>query len=711
MNKTLSMFAAGILAALLTGCGGSDSSTDSSEVDTGGIGTDQGTDQGTGQDGGSSVSSLSPIAEYVFTAVENKIAPGKSTEAGNCSGNIDVEDSIADLNVYAVYYQNGCYTDGRYNNNDYPIAYGQLSFDDSHYDAYQVSPSQVAATNFVGSHHKVQMKFSAADDYAVYNYNSQTHRFTQLGQVTATTAGDYTPLPFIDLDTLSETLTFVVMPTSADKPTTMQALGQNVQGAYLSTMTGIADINLYSIQLDDALNPKAAEDFNQGPSKHNNVYGQNHYFDLFGLSDGGIGAIWQDKASYQYYFTRLNASQASNTIELPAAPASGDFMLAGATADTSDNLYYLLIEAGTQSHDLVAWLMKTDLNGKMLLQQDVTATIDELATFGDLPSASNQAVLKVLGNQLGVIYSGTHQNGHQWAEVEIFNTDTLALIKDHGQTASHSFSQILTTSQDESQFLSLDLGDNYPRGILLSRFDATSKQSRAVYSYKTAHSTSPNGFGVLGQNAKGETTYKWSNDNKIYTELGGLVDTGNGYLVFFASEHDSNGKVLDNAQAVDYLNNARNLGVVKVVSDFENASGSGTQISDDLMMLSGDYPAETGSFYNFSGGESLQRVAGIHWLTQLDPQDLEHNVSRVKTLSLPGKDQVLVLWEEWSQTDYLTTKAMLVGFDAIQVGSTYELPNLRLNRRDELLYQSGSVWSVSGNSADHSLQVLEFKLL
>ncbi len=694
MNYKLSMVVVGLFAGLLTGCNNDDDQV----VDAGGDGAGQiidggnNTGDGNGTDGGNSSGSLEAITEFAFTITEQKIAVGKSTEyvEGKCAGNVNEADNIGDINIYSVLSGSGnnCYTSGTYNNLNYPVVLGLLSAGETQYEAYRVSHAQTLAKQWVASSHNVRMKFAATGDYAVYGYNVEVNNFYKMGEVNAAAIDEYVPLP-INIDALERELIFTVLPLSAERPSTLNKLGENVEGAYLSTMSEVADINLYRLQLDGTVMPKEPEDFTAGPSEHNNTYSLRHAFSNFGLSDGSLGTIWQDKANYQYYFTRLFSSQKSHTIELPAAQDTGDFELAGATADEQDNLYYLLIEAGKQSHNLIAWLVKSDLNGNVLLKKDVTTIIDDLQHF----SVDEQAVLKVLGNQLGVFYSGVHQNGHQWAEFEIFDTETLDLIKDHGQTASHSFGLVLTTTKDNSQFLTLDLGDNYPRGILLSRFDDTSRAGAVVYSYKTYHK-------------EGATN---TNDNRTYTELGGLVDTGNGYLVFFASEHDANGKVLDNSQATgSNLNAARNLGVVKVVPDFTSGS---MEISDDLMMLTGDYPAEVGSYLNFYGTETLQRVTGIRWLTQFDPTNLERNVSRLKAVTLPEKQQVLLLWEEWTKTDYITTKFMIVDFDANQVGEIYELENIRVHRRDELLYKDGSVWLVTGKSHDHSIQLLEFKLL
>lgn len=67
----------------------------------------------------------------------------------------------------------------------------------------------------------------------------------------------------------------------------------------------------------------------------------------------------------------------------------------------------------------------------------------------------------------------------------------------------------------------MDLGDNYPRGIHFWTFDDENNwDSSLIYSFKTCHSTTSNGFDEYTEISTSDVTYyKWSNDNEVYTEL------------------------------------------------------------------------------------------------------------------------------------------------------------------------------------------------
>lgn len=65
-----------------------------------------------------------------------------------------------------------------------------------------------------------------------------------------------------------------------------------------------------------------------------------------------------------------------------------------------------------------------------------------------------------------------------------------------------------------------------------------------------------------------EKFYKWSNDNRTYTELAapGLVEQEDGVMVFFCGENLPN--PFDNSRTKDYCNCSRNVGYVKVSKQF-----------------------------------------------------------------------------------------------------------------------------------------------
>ena len=124
-----------------------------------------------------------------------------------------------------------------------------------------------------------------------------------------------------------------------------------------------------------------------------------------------------------------------------------------------------------------------------------------------------------------------------------------------------------------------------------------------VYTFKTQHETTaqnPAGktFPVYEDISNNEQTfYQWSNDNDVYTEMAqpALLELDDSSLIIvFAGEFPS----LDSSQTGAYLNNPRNIGIVKVdANDFTNVLSKGVDA--------------TGGFYDFGGDWSPQENKGI----------------------------------------------------------------------------------------------------
>ena len=135
--------------------------------------------------------------------------------------------------------------------------------------------------------------------------------------------------------------------------------------------------------------------------------------------------------------------------------------------------------------------------------------------------------------------------------------------------------------------MNLDLGDNYPRGIIFH----VDGESKLVYSFKTLHGEEPNSpagrpydlYSEISSDSK--KFYKWSNDNNVYTELAspGFIEVDDGFIFFFLGENPS----LDNSKTGELLNTPRNIGF--------------TKISKDLKTRLSEGPVEKGGFYTFDG--------------------------------------------------------------------------------------------------------------
>lgn len=317
---------------------------------------------------------------------------------------------------------------------------------------------------------------------------------------------------------------------------------------------------------------------------------------------------------------------------------------------------------------------------------------------------------------LGVILGRTmHKSedglNHQGAIGLVFSATNLTLIENHGQTSGHSFESYLTTAA-AGDFLGMDLGDNYPRGVHLHQFSASEIKSQVVYTFKTAHGeeeANPAGETFKRYSAAsvgGKTFYQWSNDNATYSELGAVLERADGYLVFFVGEPDASGKSLNNSRLGESLVDARNVGFVKVKKDFSGGVAGGEAwdvVPSDMVLSKG--PVEEGGFYDFNGGWNAQRNVGVNWLTNYRNPKTE-NASRLRAVPLSA-DATLLLWEVWDMEAYRTTYALRV--DAAGRALTQPVglgSEVRINRRDELLVKGGMAYLVIGNAESKQLELV-----
>ena len=294
---------------------------------------------------------------------------------------------------------------------------------------------------------------------------------------------------------------------------------------------------------------------------------------------------------------------------------------------------------------------------------------------------------------------------HQGGIAVVFDAATLAVEQNLGQTSGHSFENAMYAG-DDGGFYGIDLGDNYPRGVHLHRFSGQDRDSIVAFTFKTQHgttATSPAGASYPRYDAisGSKDFYQWSNDNLTYTELGGVVQDAGGYTVVFASEAPG-GRALDNSRAGGYLGDARNIGLVRIRRDFETVRQWGNEVQDAAVLSTGT--VETGGFYTFGGDWSAQRNAGVVWLTASGDLNAD-NASRVRAVGL-GDGNLLVLWEQWTASSYVTTRAMKVDpLGNVLIGAVDLGPRVRLGRRDDLLVRGNDVYAVAGLGAEGALDV------
>ncbi len=411
------------------------------------------------------------------------------------------------------------------------------------------------------------------------------------------------------------------------------------------------------------------------------------------------GVLWQGRRNRAIHITWVDPTTGSLTTHVLDGKVSGQRtgILAAGTTDPDGNVYYLMYEETPrnrpESQALLATLFKADASGKPLL----TSKIDNSRrAFNVWSFGRGHANMRFSKGVLGLILPRTmYRSGdglrHQAAIAVAFSAKTLAVVRRLGTTSSHSKGNILSVNT-KGEFIGVDLGDNFPRGVHLHKFTTSNKASAVVFTFKTAHGTrARNGSPVYDKiSSNGKTFYKWSNDNNTYSELGAVVDGPKFYSVFFSTDQSLDGKVLDNSRAFRNCGDPRNLALLRVVKKFQKGS-RGSVVGDSLMVsLPKDNKVETGGFFNFGGRWSNQRVTGVTWLTQYKANEAAHSPQAIRT----SDGGTLLVWEKSSRRGSSLHAMKIDRKGKLSAPIDLRMP-ARLNRQDRLLRLGDRIYLIA----------------
>lgn len=430
-----------------------------------------------------------------------------------------------------------------------------------------------------------------------------------------------------------------------------------------------------------------------------------------------LAVIWQNDSN-EVKLTQIQSSL--NKYQTQTLPSDGNKLIAATS--NGETFFYLTLDFSIKFAERPATLTlhRYDKDRKYLARK-IDTSKGSVNMIASNRSSVGLASLQYSNGTLALIigrlmHQSTDKLNHQGAIAAVFNATTLELMVNHGQTSGHSFDNYMTVDS-AGKFLAIDLGDNYPRGINVHKFDKNGHQHRVAYTFKTKHgqkSVSPAGaeYPVYDEISSAQQTfYKWSNDNNTYTELGSVIEFDDGYTVVFAGEPNLQGKAIDNSRVGGFLTDSRNIGIVKIRKDFENATGFGNVVTDDLV-VSDDVAQsikEDGGFYTFGGTWSQQRNAGLVWLTDYrDGKDT--NASRIKAVKLSDRE-IMVVWEQWSSRAYKETYLMRIDSLGKKLSSFVALgKDVRLHRRDDLLSNNGYTYIVSTSNQHLFVTVINTKI-
>ncbi|KJF92349.1 hypothetical protein UB34_20450, partial [Photobacterium leiognathi] len=432
------------------------------------------------------------------------------------------------------------------------------------------------------------------------------------------------------------------------------------------------------------------EDYNHSLNDHSSNYMPKVAYSAVknGVYDG---VVWQDQSNMAVYYSEFTADGAhTRTINLPNS--ANENLLSATSNGTGDIVYGLGADGGAAGgvSPTSVRLIRYDVNAQSVTVEQSLNTGKGAADAIDVWAIGNfPTKLAWSGNRIGMNILRTYSLGgdglnHQGGWAVVYDANNLNFVKSWGQISGHQFGGTLMVD-GQGNFNTLILGDNYPRGINLVQWNDTSRNTQELLRIKTEHGATPkDGIDVYTEiSTPSQTFYKWSNDNRTYSELGGVVEMEDRLISFVMSERG-----LNNAETGRAHNKSRNIAVV----------ATGKNAADGDYLTFGEY--ESSDFYGFTGGYVFLENRHVVWLT--DFTDINENVTRAKPLKL-ADNVILVLMEVHNYDGYAYSAYMMLNKDLqVLVPLTRMRQDVIFGRSDELRVEDGVAYGYS--SANGRLQ-------
>jgi len=371
-----------------------------------------------------------------------------------------------------------------------------------------------------------------------------------------------------------------------------------------------------------------------GPGEYYGNYGQPRRFHPV-VRSGTNGVIWKDEEAGTVQATWMSPDMndvGSQTIY--STPAH----LAAVAFNERSNEFIMFLGFGGGN---ARFVKVSSTTGDIVYETATFAAGDRLGirSFESLTAMASMA-WNVEAGIVALVLSGTFTKGHQGAWRSMINATTLDVLGAGAQTSSHNLGNTVNVASDGS-FLSMQLCDNFPRGISLHRFMTSSSSSFVPYRFKTCG----------------------NNCNNVYTELAhpGVVEVSDGLVVFFAGEREPLDE--DKSLVASVVNVGRNIGFIKV----------GKDLKEKQVLSPGQTEVNSHGLTN----------RGINWLTNFT--DPETSASRVKTARLEA-GKTFLYWEVWSRSVYQYTQVMVVDDNGMPLTGPFIVPSpMALSYSDDML--------------------------
>lgn len=527
----------------------------------------------------------------------------------------------------------------------------------------------------------VVYRFPTREDYTLYTFEGGL--LEKLGELKAARISPGEPTliddSLINPSRLVKDRTYLFIPSKLDLSGEL-LLKRGVKGVKLLS-NEFGSLLKYSFKIEGQ--PYDAPlDYPDSPAGWGNNYSPQQAIAGLYNSDGSLDVFWKEMNSSKLYHTAISAGLDYKTRSLPLSLGN----LGGLARDEAGNFYYYTYGGADGAVKLA--IVKLNPQGKELYRRFLSTAEKDL----NIKSLSTGTARLTYGSGLLalMVAKGRH-DGHQDGVMALLNAKDGAMISNLGNICSHSFDHRLYYYK--GSFISINLGDNYPRGIRIRRSGLDGRSdARLVYTFKTQHSTTAKGNLAAG---------KWSNDNRTYSELGNVLPSPSGYVVTFSSEMSA-----DNSLARENLNEPRNIGMVLVAENFTEVKQEQYVVNKELVISKGT-DSQPFSFYTYGGGLTKQRYVGVVWLTDYKDKKQE-NASRLQTVKI-GENRFLILWERWTESSYSESFYLIIDEMGNKLTPPTSLGGLRLPRGYEALSVEGGALWIMGSKKEGTLSLYHFR--
>lgn len=589
------------------------------------------------------------------------------------------DDMIGNMGTAALFAEKTIWNDGRYNCLNFKVEKGILKdkTEKISYEAYKVYEAGKKPSEFLASHHGLFFKFPSKEDYLVYALDGE--RITQVGEVKAEEIkdGTYTKVKDVLISNFVGSRIFFFAP-SGERVSIFTSFSENGEGAKIAN-TPMGSFSQYRYWMGANL-----YDVRTAPTV-SDYHSQRQFFP-FKEKDNKVSLMWQDTQTLDIFLTTFEADlKSEKTVKMPNN--AGEILYAAINTPERDYYYITVkkesINKESPKNDIVT-IHKASGEYDTHSQFVFDSSDDKLNVF-DFWGAN----LEYHNGKVYMMYSrvmNPSQDGvkHQAASMMLLNGEDFKQEYFNGLSTSHCFDDLLIKNK-ENNFVGVHLGDGYPRGIRVHKFQNNEERWRVIYTMK----------------------YDPQNGTVTYTELGGLLETTDGYITVFVGEASPEGKSLD-VSRIGEKADPRNVGFVKMKKEFSSPSTyDSAMIVSDATILSKSISEEGG----FKDGDNWvkQRNTGVLWLTKYFDKK-QYAIHYVKA-GFTKDGNILILWENQKDGQYENTYAMKVDTNGKILVQPFQLGNfVRLDRRNNILNLNGKTIIFSGDSKEQKweLTVLDF---